>query len=65
MSHHDEETTLLEAYAIMAGSTRRLPTVAHLLALRNAHEKDLRRMLDIVSGPSVHTDVRLTQEESR
>ena len=36
-----EENTLEEACAIMAGSTMRLPTVAHLLALREAHECDL------------------------
>ena len=38
------EATLAEACAIMAGSTMRLPTVAHLLALREAHECDLIRV---------------------
>ena len=38
------EATLADAYAIMAGSTMRLPTVAHLLALREAHETDLIRV---------------------
>lgn len=38
------EATLADAYAIMAGSTMRLPTVAHLLALREAHECDLIRV---------------------
>ena len=38
------EATLAEAYAIMSGSTMMLPTVAHLLALREAHECDLIRV---------------------